>query len=1041
VHAAVLPRLDPRSTLDPRVADFIAGLGRGGFAGDLRTDYATRLSAATDNSIYQMLPAAVIFPRTVADVALALKLIDDPRFHGVALTARGGGTGTNGQALTAGVVMDLSRHMAKILTLDLEAGFVNVQCGVVLDDLNAFLKPHGVYFAANLSPSNRATLGGMIATDASGEGSRRHGKTSQHVLDLEVVLRGGIVHRTSPRSGAELDAACAEPGLVGEAHKLAREIATTRRDVIAATFPRLRRYMTGYNLVHMAAADGSRVDLAQLVTGSEGSLGVVTEARLRLTHFERHRAMLVLHYPSFDAALASADWLVATDPGSVETLDETVLALAKQDVIYDQVRDFIVDAGSEVTRAINLVEYSADDEATVKARVDALFAEMERHRGTLGAPHGYAITWKPAERESLWNLRKKGVGLLGNAPGARKPVPFVEDTVVPPENLQEYVRGFRAILDAEGLRYGMFGHVDVGCLHVRPALDLKDPEDEARIRRITDKVTELVTRHGGLLWGEHGKGFRSELVPHHFGPVLYPELQRIKALFDPRNQLNPGKIATPAGGRHLLSRVDGPTRGALDRQIAVADREALGTVIHCNGNGQCFDTSTDSIMCPSSKITRDRIHSPKGRATMMREWLRLLAGNGVVATQALHTQGSLPWIARLWQRLFHPDRAHDFSHEVYDAMSGCLACKACATQCPVRVDVPDFRAQFLELYHRRYARPLGDYFTAVLERILPLMVIFPRLMNALMGNGLGRWFTSRFVGIVDAPQLDAKPATARLADKGIPIASLAALEKLPKDAPAVVILQDAFTTFYEPAVLEATCLLLRALGFEPQVLPYFENGKALHIKGFLGEFGKVVRRNAELLRRVGALGFPMVGIEPAVVLTYRDEYPKELAGEVGFKVLLLQEWLAEQKLTPKLAPGNTTAPPYRLLSHCTEQALVTKAPALWAKVFAQLGVPVEMVKAGCCGMCGVYGHEAAHKADSLGIFEMSWKKKIDAAKERDRVMATGHSCRSQVERAMGFTPKHPVEALLDALRSQPAPGEPARKSKVDEMQPELVHGS
>jgi FAD/FMN-containing dehydrogenase/Fe-S oxidoreductase len=1041
VHAAVLPRLDPLATLDPKVVDFIAGLQRGGFAGDLRTDYATRLSAATDNSIYQMLPAAVIFPRTTDDVALALRLIDDPRFHGVALTARGGGTGTNGQALTSGVVMDLSRHMASIGALDLEGGFVEVQCGVVLDDLNAFLKPYGVYFAANLSPSNRATLGGMIATDASGEGSRRHGKTSQHVLGLQVVLRGGVVHRTAKLEGAALDAACAGPGLVGQAHKLAREIATSRRDAIASTFPKLRRHMTGYNLAHMAAPDGSSVDLAQLVTGSEGSLGVVTEARLRLTHFERHRALLVLHYPSFDAALASAEWLVATDPGSVETLDETVLALAKKDVIYDQVRDFLFDARAprpEPTRAINLVEYSADDEATVKSRVDALFAEMERRRETLGAPHGYAITWKPAERESLWNLRKKGVGLLGNAPGARKPVPFVEDTVVPPENLQAYVREFRAILDAEGLRYGMFGHVDVGCLHVRPALDLKDPEDEARIRRITDAVTELVTRHGGLLWGEHGKGFRSELVPHHFGPVLYPELQRIKALFDPRNQLNPGKIAAPAGGRHLLSRVDGPTRGALDRQIAVADREALGTVIHCNGNGQCFDTSADSIMCPSSKITRDRIHSPKGRATLMREWLRLLAGSGVVATQALHTPGSLPWIARLWQRLFHPDRAHDFSHQVYDAMSGCLACKACATQCPVRVDVPDFRAQFLELYHRRYARPLGDYFTAVLERILPLMVVFPRLMNALMGNGLGRWFTSRLVGIVDAPQLDAKPATTRLTGQGIPIASLAELEKLPKETRAVVVLQDAFTTFYEPGVLEATCLLLRALGYQPHVLPYFENGKALHIKGFLGEFGKVVRRNADLLRRVGALGFPMVGIEPAVVLTYRDEYPKELGADVGFKVLLLQEWLAEQNLTTRVGPGT---PAYQLLSHCTEQALVTKAPALWAKVFAQLGVPVEIVKAGCCGMCGVYGHEAAHKADSLGIFEMSWKKKIDAGKERDRVMATGHSCRSQVERAMGFTPKHPVEALLAALRSHPAPEEAARKSKAEGAQHELVHGS
>jgi FAD/FMN-containing dehydrogenase/Fe-S oxidoreductase len=1012
LHAAVLPRLDPLATVDPDVAGFVAALRRGGFGGDIGTDYATRLSAATDNSIYQVLPSAVIFPRATADVALALSLLDEPRFHGVALTARGGGTGTNGQSLTGGVVMDLSRHMAKIVALDLEAGWVTVQPGVVLDDLNARLKPHGVFFAANLSPSNRATLGGMIATDASGEGSRLHGKTSQHVLDLELVLRGGVVHRTARVEGAALDALCAEPGLVGRAHGLAREIATARRDDIERTFPKLRRYMTGYNLARMAAPDGSSVDLAQLVAGSEGSLGVVTEARLRLTHFERHRALLVLRYPSFDAALASSSWLVATDPGSVETLDDTVLSLARGDVIYDEVREFLVDAPGETTRAINLVEYSGDDERGVQAKVEGLLAEIERRRGTESAPHGHALTWKPRERESLWNLRKKGVGLLASSPGSRKPVPFVEDTVVPPEHLQAYVREFRALLDAEGLRYGMFGHVDVGCLHVRPALDLKDPEDEARVRRITDAVTALVTRYGGLLWGEHGKGFRSELVPHHFGPVLYPELQRIKALFDPRNQLNPGKIATPAGTRHALVRVDGPTRGALDRQIAVADQAALPTVIHCNGNGQCFDTSTDSLMCPSSKITRDRIHSPKGRATMMREWLRLVGRSGAVATVALKAAGSLPWLARLWQRAVHRERSADFSHQVYDAMSGCLACKACATQCPVRVDVPDFRAQFLELYHRRYARPLGDYFTALLERMLPLLAAAPRLTNALMGSPLGRWLTRRLAGIADAPLLDPLPAAARLARRGVPVSRLEDLQRLPPDARVVVVVQDAFTTFYEAGVLEAACLLLRALGFEPHVLPYFENGKALHIKGFLRSFGRVVARNTELLRAVAALGFPLVGVEPAVALTYRDEYPKQLETDAGFRGWLLPEWLATQELGARAAAG---APGYRLLSHCTEQALVTQAPAQWARVFGALGVPLEIVKAGCCGMCGVYGHEVAHRQDSLGIFGLSWKNKIDAARDGERVLVTGHSCRTQVERVLGFTPRHPAQALLSLL--------------------------
>jgi FAD/FMN-containing dehydrogenase/Fe-S oxidoreductase len=1013
VSVAVVPRIDPRASVDPLVVSFLDALGAAGFRGDIRSDYGTRLTAATDNSIYQLLPAAVVFPRAGADVELALRLLAEPRFQSVTITARGGGTGTNGQALTRGVVMDLSRHMRSIVALDLEAGHVTVQPGVVLDDLNAYLKPHGVYFAANLSPSNRATLGGMVSTDASGEGSRLHGKTSRHVLELSVVVRGGITHRTRRVSGSELETLCQDGGVIGEAYRIVREIARDKASEIASTFPKLLRYMTGYNLAHMATADGASADLGQLVCGSEGSLGVVTEARLKLTRFQKQRALFVLRYPSFDDALASSAWLVATDPGSVETIDETVLTLAKADLIYDQVRAFLKDTGPEETRAINLVEYTSDDEAAVANKVRELEAIMSARRGQPGVPHGYALTWVASERESLWNLRKKGVGLLGNAPGARKPVPFVEDTVVPPENLQAYVREFRAILDKEGLYYGMFGHVDVGCLHVRPALDLRDPEDEARIRRISDAVTELVTRHGGLLWGEHGKGFRSELVPHHFGPVLYRELQRIKAVFDPHNQFNPGKIATPAGKKFQLATISGPTRGQQDRQIGKSDLETLSAVVNCNGNGQCFDTSGDSIMCPSSKITRDRIHSPKGRAGLMREWLRLVSERGLSASALLASPTALPWLLRLYYRLAQPARAADFSHEVYDAMQGCLACKACATQCPIKVDVPDFRAQFLELYHRRYARPLGDYATVALEKMLPWLALAPRLSNLLSHNPLTRFFLEKIAGIVDAPALDPEPALLRLRREHVALSDLKALRALPKDGRVVVLVQDAFTSFYEPSVLVASCLLLRALGYTPHVLPYFENGKALHIKGFLTAFKHVVEKNTQLLREVAALGFPMLGVEPAVVLTYRDEYPKELGTEAGFRVHLLQEWLAEQKLPSVNVKARVES--YRLLSHCTEQALVSKAPALWATVFQGLGVPVELVKAGCCGMCGVYGHEARHHAESLGIFALSWQQKIESTQDRTRVLATGHSCRSQVERTLGFTPKHPAEALLAAI--------------------------
>jgi len=357
---------------------------------------------------------------------------------------------------------------------------------------------------------------------------------------------------------------------------------------------------------------------------------------------------------------------------------------------------------------------------------------------------------------------------------------------------------------------------------------------------------------------------------------LYPQLQRIKALFDLRNQLNPGKIATPANTKFALATIDGKTRGSLDRQLDKRDIESLDTVVNCNGNGQCFDTSADTIMCPSSKITRDRIHSPKGRASKMREWLRLLARDGASATAALQAPGRLLRPLRLWQRFTQSARSEEVSHQVY-AMSGCLACQAYATQCPIRVDVPDFRAPFLELYHRRYARPFGDHLTATLERLLPWLALVPRFANLLMASTLGRFLTARVAAIVDAPALDAKPAARRLREHGIPISDLGALRSLPKkragggDPARRVhhVLRATRARSCVPLVASARLSAARAAVLR-------ERQAASH-QGFLRRFGKVVAKNSALLREIAALGFPLMGIEPAVVLTYRDEYPKQLA--------------------------------------------------------------------------------------------------------------------------------------------------------------------
>jgi FAD/FMN-containing dehydrogenase/Fe-S oxidoreductase len=1020
----MIPYLNPRAQLPAPYRVFLDELASCAFSGEIQTDYATRLVTATDNSVYQIVPVAVVFPKTEEDVAIALRLAHEARFASIKLSPRGGGTGTNGQALCDGIILDLSRHLAAILETNLTEGWVRVQPGVVLDELNAHLLPHGVFFAPNLSPSSRATIGGMVNTDASGKGSRVYGKTSQHVLELRAVLMDGAVLQSRPLDRAELARAKCRKDLIGSIFRTVDDVVTTHKEKIASSLPKIARFLTGYDLAHVHRPDG-RFDLSSVLCGSEGTLAVITEATLKLTKLPAHRALVAIRYADFDSALRAANILVHTDPGAIEAIDDTIVGLARKDTIWHAVAHLVEQApGEPLLAAINLVEYESDDPAVVASKVDELCHALEASRGEPGSASGYTVVHDKQDIAALWTLRKKGVGLLGNVTGDRRPVPFVEDTAVPPERLADYIRDFRRILDRHGLRYGMFGHVDVGCLHVRPALDMRDERDEALLRTISDEVVALVKHYGGVLWGEHGKGFRGEYTPVFFGPELYEQLRRVKGAFDPRNQLNPGKLATPSRSNDKLISIDTIKRGQYDREIHEVVRDKFDTSVHCNGNGACFDWNPDSVMCPSSKVTRDRIHSPKGRAGIMREWLRLLAHAGHDAGVTHPDDDAGDGIVRTRTR--EPD---DFSHEVYDAMNGCLACKACATQCPVKVDVPAFRSEFLAQYHGRYRRPLKDYFVGALEMMLVLIAWFPAwfvgLINRLMTLPFVKGLLARAIGIVDSPLLAESKLTSGLRKRKALAFDPQMLAELGADerARTVLVAQDAFTTFYEPNVALAAYDVLTKLGLRVVFLPYRENGKALHIKGFLRRFKAVATKSAAAFTEAAKLGIPIVGLEPAVTLTYRDEYVHALGKDaVTFEVQLLQEYLSKclTKLSSAARPGSSEkTASLRLFGHCTERTAEPASQAQWQRVFDSVGVGLELVQTGCCGMCGVFGHEAEHLEESRGVFEMSWKKALpkgDATRSRNLV--TGHSCRSQVKRFGGFVAQHPVEALRDLLSGE-----------------------
>ncbi|WP_233886422.1 D-2-hydroxyglutarate dehydrogenase YdiJ [Paraburkholderia flagellata] len=1003
----------------PLIHQFLHELQVSGFEGEVDASHATRTVLATDNSIYQRYPQAVVFPRHAKDVARLAGMLGRDAFRRVTVAARGGGTGTNGQSLTDGVVVDMSRHMNRILEIDPVARTARVEAGVVKDQLNAELKRHGLFFAPELSTSNRATIGGMVSTDASGQGSCTYGKTRDHVLALETVLLGGERLSSAPVERAALAALCAREDKVGEVFRTARDISEREADLIRERFPALNRCLTGYDLAHLRDGEG-RFDINSVLCGSEGTLGFIVEATLNVLPVPKHAVLVNIRYEGFMDALRDARALMAHRPLSIETVDSTVLRLAREDIVWQSVAEYFpADDGVEGgASGINMVEFSGDDANELRERVAAFAAHLDADTSVKRL--GHTIADGEAAINRVYAMRKRAVGLLGNARGARRPQPFVEDTAVPPENLPDYIAEFRALLDGFGLRYGMFGHVDAGVLHVRPALDMRNPDDAALVRPISDAVAALTMKYGGLLWGEHGKGVRSEYVPEYFGP-LYPALQRLKAAFDPHNQLNPGKIATPANASAALLKIDATTlRGELDRRIDERVWQANADAVHCNGNGACYNFDPDDAMCPSWKATRERVHSPKGRASLMREWLRLQQDAGADLT-AVPVAAALP--VRIVNSVRKRQGEQDFSHEVYDAMAGCLSCKSCAGQCPVKVSVPEFRSRFLELYHTRYLRPLRDHLIGALEFTVPRVAAVPgasRVYNALMSAGLIKSLLARCVGLVDSPLLSRVSWREVLRKSGAQIATpkrLSMLAKAERER-SVIVVQDAFTRYFETPIAAAFLELAARLGFRVFIAPYSPNGKPLHVQGLLPQFRRTARRNAAQLAALASSGVPLVGVDPAMTLVYRQEYRKVEDIEAAPEVLLPQEWLLGALRTRATTPRASGS--FRLLPHCTERTNASAATLLWKDVFAAAGLALATPASGCCGMSGTYGHEARNRATSEAIFEQSWARHVDAASTAthgaEELLATGYSCRCQVKRLRGRQLRHPVQVLLDALR-------------------------
>ncbi|MEP2602150.1 MAG: FAD-binding oxidoreductase, partial [Paraglaciecola sp.] len=452
----MLPVLDPSSIIESDYQEFLALLKKSTFSGDIEFSYASRLAVATDNSIYQQLPQAVVLPKSTEDLSLIGKTAS--QFENVRFSARGGGTGTNGQSLTSGIIVDMSRYMNNVLEVNADEGWARVQAGVVKDQLNDALRPLGFFFAPDLSTSNRATVGGMINTDASGQGSLVYGKTSDHVLGLTSVLADGTILNTAPITLEEAKEQSKQDSPLGNITQQLLDSCLGKREQILERFPRLNRFLTGYDLENTLSKDLTKLDLSRVITGSEGSLVFVSEAKVNITPIATFKALVNVKYDSFESALRHAPSMVAANATSVETVDSNVLNLAKQDIIWHSVADLITDVEGKEVLGLNMVEYNSNDQADIEQKIASLSKSLDDAE-SLGVI-GYQITYDKADITKIYAMRKKSVGLLGKIKGSKKPLAFVEDTAVPPENLADFIMEFRALLDSHNLKYGMFGHVD-----------------------------------------------------------------------------------------------------------------------------------------------------------------------------------------------------------------------------------------------------------------------------------------------------------------------------------------------------------------------------------------------------------------------------------------------------------------------------------------------------------------------------------------------------------------------------------------------------
>ncbi len=962
-----MPAAMSRVPGDPALASRLRNVLRG----EVLFDSFTRGRYSTDASIYQIEPIGVALPKSALDVEAAIRLA---REEGFPVIARGGGSSQNGQTLGRALVMDTSRHMNKLLEVDVEAGTAMVEPGIVLDELNRQLKHAGWSFPVDVSTSANATIGGMTGNNSAGTRSIKYGIMVHNVLEVEAVLADGtrLVFGELPES---LDG---QPPRLRELAGRLRALHAANAAEIDQRIPKLLRKVGGYNLETLGEP---RQNLARLMVGSEGTLGFFTRIKLKLSRLPRHRVAAICHFSRFYDAMDMTRFLVELRPTAVELVDRTMMDLARQIASFRSTLEKHVKGNPA---AILLVEFAGDEEAPLLRSLDRLEETMADH----GHPEAVVRTPDPKSQAEMTAVRKAGLNIMMSMKGEGKPVSFIEDCAVPLDRLAEFTDRLTTLFHRHGTEGTWYAHASVGCLHVRPILDMKHESGAKKMRAIAEEAFSIVKEYKGSHSGEHGDGLsRSEFHEMMFGAPLVRAFEQVKDAFDPQGLLNPGKIvrAPRMDDRSLFRYKPGyqglPVTTALDWSESGG---FLAAAEMCNNNGQC--RKFEAVMCPSYQATLDEKDVTRGRANSLR-----LALSGQLGPDALT------------------------SIQMKDTLDLCVACKACKRECPVGVDLSRMKIEFLHHWHRKHGISMKSRLTAYLPRYARAASRMAPLFNLRNRAGPLAALAERITGMSRRRRL---PAFRRDVHQAPPASKNTGKE--------VLLFVDTFSRYFEPENARAARAVLEAGGYrvvEDASRRPLCCGRTFLSAGLVEEARAELSRVVEALGPYAARGVPIVGIEPSCLLTLRDELgvvvKSDAVAAIARHSVLLEEFLAAESRRgglslPFASDGKREA---YLHGHCHQKALGA-FPDVMAALQLVPGLTVKPIESSCCGMAGAFGYEAEHYDVSMKMAERSLLPAVRGAPAGALIVADGTSCRHQIEDGTGRAAVH-VARVLEAALARP----------------------